>query len=296
MYIPRRNPVQSAIFDMFRGGGGNSNNQNQNQQQNSQNNQQQQNQPNPGNMEKNDQNQNQNNQQQNQDQNQNQNQNKEQNKSPLAEFAGLWDTPPAPKEGEAVQPDWNEHSSIVPELNVDPKKMFEAARRIDFSKVMNPEKVAAALKGDAAAFTEVINTVAQATFANMAMSATKISKAMMSQMAEKLYSGALPHHFRRHAVNSQIDTDLPILSDPAVAPMFESFKQQMQVKYPKASAQEISQLAKKMVTAFADAVKGGGNSAGNTNISKGQKGGLNKTGTGEEDWGEFFNLGPSNQQ
>lgn len=281
----RRPVLENSIFDMFRGGGGGQQ-------------QQQTGTPNPGNIPASGQS----NQNQNQNSNANVNDpnssansgapnnndpNKNQpaeNRSPLAEFAGLWDSPPAPKDGEAVQPDWNDHSSIVPEMNVDPKRLIESARRIDFSKVMNPERVQAALKGDAGAFNEVINSVAQAAFANMAMSTTKIVKAMSAQMAEKLYSGALPHHFRKHAVNTQIDTDLPILSDPAVAPMFESFKQQLQVKYPKASAKEISDKAKNMVMSFAEAVKGG-SSKPNDGASKG---GLNKTGAQNEDWTDFF--------
>lgn len=206
------------------------------------------------------------------------------NKSPLAEFAGFWDSNPA-KDGEPVQPDWNDHNSVVPKMKIDPKRLVESARRIDFSKAINPERVQKALKeGDVGAFNEVMNGALQAAFANQAMTMSKMAEAMFTQFAEKLYTGALPHHFRKHTVNSQIDADLPILSDPAVAPMFESFKAQMQVKYPKASAQEISAMAKKMITNFADAVKGGGKGGKESQTSAGGKGGQNNE---EMDWVEF---------
>jgi hypothetical protein len=166
------------------------------------------------------------------DGNNNNNNNNGADKSPLAEWAGLWDTPTV-KDGETPPTDWNDHSSVVPKMNIDPKKLFESAKRIDFAKVANPERVAAALKGDAGAFNEVLNSVMQAAFAHSAMSTSKIVEAMSGQMAEKMFSGALPHHIRKHTVNSAIDAEMPILSDPAVAPMFELFKAQMQAKYPK---------------------------------------------------------------
>ena len=281
----RRSPLQHAIFDMFRGGSGNPPATGTGTPQQSATGA-----PNPGNMPTGNPDPN----NQNADPNARPDPNKpnpaeDRNKSPLAEFAGLWETPPAPKDGEAVQPDWNDHASIVPELKVDPKKLMESAKRIDFSKAMNPERVAAALKGDVAAFGEVINSVLQASFANSAMSTSKIVEAMSRQMAEKLYTGALPHHFRKHQVNQTIDSENPIFQDPAVAPMLEMAKSQFQVKYPRASAKEISDLAKRYVLTFADAVKGGGKPNDPAN-----KGGPNSKGNaaGEMDWMEFANSTP----
>lgn len=283
----RRHPLQHAIFEQFRASGGGEQQQpqpNGSQQQQPMQNKQQQGNPNDPNNQQN--NQQQNNQQQNDQQQQ------DKNKSPLSEFAGLWDDAPAPKDGEQAQPDWNNHESIVPEMNIDPKKLYESAKKIDFSKVMNPEKVAAALKGDSAAFMEVINTVAQATFANMAMTSSKMMKAMQKQMAEKLYSGALPHHFRSHQVSNQIDADNPIFTDPAVSPMLDLAKKQMQVKYPKASATEISAMAKKMIAGLVTAAGGKLEDTSAANNSRTQqrkpKGGLNSNGVdGDMDWLDF---------
>jgi hypothetical protein len=278
--LAQKFPVQNRIFDMFRTGGGDQNQQ-----------QQQQQTPNPGNMPNGNPQQQQNgnpndpNQQQNQ-QNQQQQQQDDTNKSPLAEFSKLWDTPAPAKDGEAVPPNWDEHSSIVPKMNIDPKKLFESAKRIDFSKVMNPERVQAALKGDVGAFNEVLNSALQAAFAHSAMSTSKIVEALNGQMAEKLMTGALPHHMRKHSVNSQIDADNPIFSDPAVAPMLETAKRQFQLKNPKASPKEISDMAKKYILGFAELVTKG-QSTGPSNKGGG-KGGLNSKGLdGDMDWLEF---------
>lgn len=262
--------MAGSPFDMFRSAP-----QQQPAQQQPQNNQQQQNQ----NQNLNDPSQQQNNQQQQQQQN------PPENKSPLAEWAGLWDTAPL-KEGEVAQPDWNDYNSFVPEVKIDPKKLMDTAKRIDFSKVMNPDRVKAALAGDQGAFNEVINTVVQAAFANMAMSTTKIVENMTRQFAEKMVNQGLPHHMKKHSVNSAIDAEMPLLSDPAVAPMFEMFKSQMQAKYPRASAAEHAKMAKKMITDFSKAVTADPTQDPNKRGNSGA--GINKTGVGEEDWGDFF--------
>jgi hypothetical protein len=204
------------------------------------------------------------------------------NKSPLAEFTELWQNAPI-KEGEEVEPDWNDYNSVVPQTKIDPKKLIEAAKRIDFSKAIDPVLVQKALKeGDVAAFNSVINSVLQVSFANMAMSATRITESMTRQMAQKLISKALPHQLRNHSINTQIDTDNPIFTDPAVAPMLEMVKKQMQVKYPKASPAEISSMAKKYVTTFADTVKGDGTGTGTPGKKDGKPGNA-----GEMDWLDF---------
>lgn len=175
-------------------------------------------------------------------------------KSPLADFADLWKND-APKEGEEAPTDWANPDSILPNIKVDPKKLYEMAQRIDFSKVMNPEKVKLALSGDQAAFGEVINSAVQHAYANMAMSSTRITEAMIKQMGPKIF-GALPFHIRKHVVSDTVRADNPIFNNPAAAPLLEGLEAQMRVKYPTASAKEISEKAKKYVEDFAAAARG----------------------------------------
>jgi hypothetical protein len=209
-------------------------------------------------------------------------------KSPMADFADLWKTE-APKEGEAAQPDWNDPSSIIPQVKLDPKKIYESAQRIDFAKVMPKEKVDAALKGDSVAFNEVMNSVFHHAYANMAMSSTRIVEAMMKQQAAKLFE-ALPHHFRKHSVNDAVNGSDPIFSNPAVAPMLETVKDQMRVKYPTASAKEIAEKAQSYVKEFAAAVSGNKGGTGSTTTA----GGKGKVVQPQDDWEDF--LVPNNQQ
>lgn len=211
------------------------------------------------------------------------------NTSPLADFASLWENPPAPKPGESIEPNWDDHSSIVPKMKIDPKRLIDSARRIDFSKAINPERVQKALKeGDVGAFNEVMNSALQAAFANQAMTMSRMAETMFGQMAEKLYTGALPHHLRKHTVNQTINSENPIFEDPAVAPMLDLAKQQFQVRFPKASAKEISEMAKNYVLKFAEAVTAGKNgNSGSKNGASQQGKTQNSAGDDNFDWVEF---------
>lgn len=206
--------------------------------------------------------------------------------SPLAEFADLWKNEQL-KEGEKPPTDWNDPNSVVPEVKLDSKKIYEAAQRIDFAKLMNPEKVAAALKGDAQAFGEVINTVMHHAYANAAISSSRISEALMKQMAPKLFE-ALPTHVRKHMLNDTVETDNPLFKDPAAAPLLESLKAQMQVKYPKATAKELSAMAKKYLENFVSTARG--EKPGQPVVQQTNRNAVQK----EDDWSEF--LAPTIQQ
>jgi hypothetical protein len=203
-------------------------------------------------------------------------------KSPLAEFADFWKNE-APKEGAPTTPNWDDASSVLPKVNLDPAKLHQSAQRIDFAKAMPREKVTAALKGDENAFNEVMNAAFHYAYAQTAMSTTKIVEAMLGQMAPKMFE-ALPHHIRKHVVNDTVNSSDPIFQDPAVAPMLEMMKDQFRVKYPNASAKEIADKAQAFVKSFATAVNKDG---GNKQLPN--SGGKQKQAK-EEDFSDFLNF------
>ena len=210
-------------------------------------------------------------------------------KSPLADFSKLWETTPSkgPDGKEIVQDD---PLSILPNMQADPAKMYEAAKRIDFSKVMNPEKVKAALTGDSAAFSEVINSVAQAAFANSAMANTRIVEAALKQMTGKLFDTAIPHLVKKHSTRETVVSDNPIFADPAVAPMLSMLESQLQSKFPQASAKEISDMAKRYINGLGKALTGTDLDNPNNKDGTGPRGGKGgKPNSGaEEDWSTFL--------
>lgn len=184
------------------------------------------------------------------------------NKSPLAEFGKLWENEPI-KDGEQPKPNWDDPNSIVPNLTIDPKRLSEAAKRIDFSRTIDPELAKKALAGDVGAFSQVLNSVAQASFANMSMVSSKIVENALKQLAPKLLNESLPHSIRKFSVGDAINSSNKIFSDPAVAPMLDMLKSQLQVKYPQASSKEISDIATKYMQSLAKAVGGQDNNNSN---------------------------------
>jgi len=205
-------------------------------------------------------------------------------KSPMAEFAKLWETK-STKDAAGNDTTPPDPLDVLPNFQIDPKKMYESAARIDFSKVMNADKVKAALGGDSAAFGEVINQVAQAAFANSAMSTTRIVEAALKSMLPKLTDSAIPHLVRKHSVRETVASENPIFADPAVAPMLQMLETQLSTQFPQASAKDISQMAKKYLGNLGTALSKGssdnnpnnaGNNAGGRPIAK------------EEDWSTFL--------
>lgn len=195
----------------------------------------------------------------------------EANKSPLAEFTGLWDTPTV-KDGETALPDWSNPDSLMPNLSIDPAKIVEQAKKIDFSRAIDPALVTKALAGDAVSFNQVINSVQQAAFAQTGMIASKITENAFKTMLPKLVNDALPAMFKKHAVSSTVVADNPIFADPAVAPVLKGLEAQLQLKNPEKSPKEISDLAKKYINGMITAAGGvvpDANSTAAANVNKG---------------------------
>lgn len=207
----------------------------------------------------------------------------EENKSPLAEFSGLWDDEAVP-EGGTPPTNWDDFNSLVPAMNIDPKRLNEVSKRLDYSKLMNPERVKAALAGDVGAFTEVINGVMQAAFANSSMATARFTEATLKRMAPNLLE-ALPHHIRKHSVRETVAGDNPLFADPAAAPLLEALESRLRTKYPKASAKEISDHAKKYLGGFAQALNA---PATEEALRRGQPKPGDKAGTAKDDWTDFF--------
>jgi hypothetical protein len=209
------------------------------------------------------------------------------NKSPLAEFGKLWDTEPL-KEGQQPKPDLNDPNSIVPNLQIDPKRLSDAAKRIDFSRVIDQELAKKALGGDVAAFSQVINSVAQASFANMSMVSSRIVENALRQFTPKLLNESLPHSIRKFSVGDALVSSNKIFNDPAVAPMLEMLKSQLQIKYPQASTKEIGEIANRYMQSLAKAVGGEDNNNPNDPNRRGA--------VKEMDWIDDFLGGASAQK
>jgi hypothetical protein len=168
------------------------------------------------------------------------------NKTPLDDFADLWKNEP-PKDG---APPKDPNAPIF--ANVDPKKFMEAAGRIDFAKTVTPDQLKAIANGgeeSIKAFITAMNTVAQTVYAQSSFATTKIVDAALSKARQGMMA-ELPTHIKKAQVSDNLRNDNPIYSNPAVQPIIGALEAQLTVKYPNASATEITNMAKTYVEAL----------------------------------------------
>ena len=164
--------------------------------------------------------------------------------TPFAEFADLWQPNKTDPNAPPVQ------TGVFGEI--DPKKFMEAAGKIDFSKVVTPEMLTAISSGGeaaTAAFAQAMNKVAQGVYAQSAFATTKIVEQALNKSKET-FLAELPQHIKKETVSGSLRAENPIFSNPAVQPIISALEAQMTVKYPNASAGEITAMAKQYVEAL----------------------------------------------
>lgn len=150
--------------------------------------------------------------------------------SPFADFSKLWETPANPT-----------NPNASPFANLDPAKVMESARRVDFSKSVPPELVAKIQAGGAEgaqALMAALNHVGQQGYGQSALATTKIVEQALSVQRQQILD-QLPALVRKMSVNDNLRTENPLLSDPAISPMVEALQSALLVKNPNATPTEI---------------------------------------------------------
>lgn len=187
-------------------------------------------------------------------------------KSPLANYDKLWETPkiegtPSPKLGEG--------------FNFDPSKLAEAAKSLDFVKVIPPEVMALASKGDAAALAQVVNLAGQAGFAQSATVAGKLVETAMAKFTDQ-FNANLPQMIRDRTAQS-MSGENPAYKDPAVAPIIEQVRNQLLARHPNATPQDIKEHTDAYLAGLGVLLTGAPGASKNAPASK-----------GTEDWLSYF--------
>lgn len=163
-------------------------------------------------------------------------------------------------------------------FNVDPKQLMEASRKIDFSKAIDPTQLQQIAQGGEAAvqaFAQAMNSVAQTVYAQNAAATAKIVEQAVNRTRENLI-GELPQHIKRQTVSDTLRAENPALSHPAAAPILGALEQQLTMKFPNASASEISGMAKSYLEGFAGT------------FQKPQQQQANATQSNEMDWSNYL--------
>jgi hypothetical protein len=154
------------------------------------------------------------------------NPNAQQATSPLDTFKDIWQTPA----NSQAEP------SAAMFANVDQAKLMESAKKVDFAKAISPEQ----LQGAVAALATAMNNVAQTVYAQSAFATTKIVDQALAK-AQESFDARLPSMVKKFSVNENLQTENPLLSNPALTPLVSALSEQLVRKNPNATSVEIQQ-------------------------------------------------------
>lgn len=163
--------------------------------------------------------------------------NKPGEQSPPDKFSKLWDP---------TEPDQTKQGNQTPDNGLTPEKMLEAASKVDFRKSLNPELVTKLQAGGTEAVEATLalmNQTAQQVYGQSVVVAQKLVDRAVEQATQE-FAKQIPGLVKGQAARESLLSDNPAFKDPKVAPIVGAVQQQLQAKFPNASAAEISQMAR----------------------------------------------------
>ena len=192
--------------------------------------------------------------------------------TPLDPFKDVWQTTKAP-EG-------SENQGMF--ANLDPQKLMESARKVNFSGALtqeNMQKIQAGGPEAIQALQESLNSVAQTVYAQSALATTKIVEQALGKQKEQ-YDASLPTLVKKFSANESLLSNNPLLQNPAIQPLVGALQEQLIRKNPNATSAEIQQ----QVTDYFAAL-------GNTFAPKPASPSASQKKAAEaEDWDKFFQI------
>lgn len=201
---------------------------------------------------------------------------KDGDQAPLDGFKDLW---------QIDDKDKKQLPPIAPQIAMDPTKMREAAGKINFAAAIDPEVAKKAIGGDAEAFAQVMNSVAQATLVQSSAISAKVTEEALRKQAEA-FQARIPDILRNHEISTGLRASSPVYENPALAPLVSMVESQMAQKYPTASPEEIKKQVESYLQQSAEVIVGG---AGRQVITPDTKQAANKA--KETDWEKFLTTG-----
>ena len=192
--------------------------------------------------------------------------------TPLDPFKDVWQT--------AKTPEGSETQGMF--ANLDPQKLMESARKVNFSGALTPEnmqKIQAGGQEAITALTESLNSVAQTVYAQSALATTKIVEQALNKQKEQ-YAAELPGMVKRHSTSESLLSNNPLLQNPAIQPLVGALQEQLIRKNPNATGAEIQQQVMDYFAAL-----------GNTFAPKPAAPSASQKKAAEaEDWDKFFQV------
>lgn len=169
--------------------------------------------------------------------------------SHLEDLANVWKTATT-ADGKPISPQADPLSQQL--FNFDQKNVLESAKKLDFTAQVNPELATKALGGDAAALQEYVNGAIQTAFAAMTLNTGNLLNDGF-QRHGKAIDAALPTRLRNHEIANR-QSDDPVLSHPAVAPIIKAMKATIASQQPSMSPEQVAAAAENYVKGLTTAM------------------------------------------
>lgn len=160
--------------------------------------------------------------------------------------------PASPMDGHATL--WqndatNKGVPAAPLFDIDPAKFQSAIQGADFTTDVPADIMQKALAGDVAAFSAAMNGVARQAFSHQTMATTKLIEQALDRRSREM-EARMPELVRKANVSEQLQ-DNPMFQHEATRPLMDALQQQLQTKFPKATASQIAEQARNYVSNFA---------------------------------------------
>lgn len=148
--------------------------------------------------------------------------------APLAVFDKLWETDTTKP---AATP-----TGVLPAVTVE--QLSTTLAKSNFLANIPQELKAKAASGDAAAFDEVINAGLRNVMTQSVLASHGLVNAGAKAQSEQLM-GQLPSLVRSNTVSDSLNTN-PLYKNPAIKPVMDTVRSQLEAKFPQASSSEIA--------------------------------------------------------
>ena len=162
---------------------------------------------------------------------------------PLEGLRQLWQTPT--KEGEKP-------AAPAQLFAVDQQKLATAVKGTNFAASVSAETIQKALNGDAAAFADALNSVAQNSFHAAVLAVPGMVEPAVKTATQQVRA-EVPGLFRNLQLQNT-RSENSVLNDPAISPVVEALKSQAAAHNPTATPQEIMALVEQQMGAFGAAL------------------------------------------
>lgn len=162
--------------------------------------------------------------------------------SHLEGLAGVWKTATT-ADGKPITPQADPLAQ--PLFSFKKEDVLASAKKLDFTSQVNPELLAKAVGGDVDAMRAALNETVQTAFAAMTLNAGNIMNDGFLRHGQA-FDAALPTRLRNHEVATR-QSDDPVLSHPAIAPVVAAMKATIAQQQPQLTPAQIQAAAENYV-------------------------------------------------